>query len=84
MEIEGELSYEQSGKQITRNRKCWDRRRKDFERGLGLSEQGEKDTSDGALKVKMGVAWGIVRFDELKENVVNYFNKEKEQKKDGQ
>lgn len=47
-----------------------------------LSEQGEKDTSDGALKVKMGVAWGIVRFDELKDNVVNYFNKMKEQDKE--
>lgn len=46
-----------------------------------LKEQGEQDTSDSALKVKVGVAWGIVRFDELKENVVNYFNKEKEQKR---
>ena len=46
-----------------------------------LSEQGEKYTSDGALKVKMGVAWGIVRIDEFKDNVVNYFNKEREAKK---
>jgi len=46
-----------------------------------LKEQGEKDTSDGALKVKVGVAWGIVRFDEMKDNIVNYFNKEKEVKK---
>ncbi|TGN17075.1 LIMLP_16025 family protein [Leptospira idonii] len=46
-----------------------------------LKEQGEKDTSDSALKVKMGVAWGIVRFDELKDNVVKYFNKENENKK---
>lgn len=40
-------------------------------------EQGESDTSDQALKVKMGVAWGIVRFDEIKDNVVKYLNKEK-------
>jgi len=40
-----------------------------------LRDEGEKDTSDNALKVKVGVAWGIVRFDEIKENIVNYFNK---------
>lgn len=43
-----------------------------------LKEQGESDTSDNALKVKMGIAWGIVRFDELKDNVVKYLDKVKE------
>lgn len=43
-----------------------------------LKEQGESDTSDKALKVKMGVAWGIVRFEELKDNVVKYLDKVKE------
>ncbi|MGE8721042.1 LIMLP_16025 family protein [Leptospira terpstrae] len=43
-----------------------------------LKEQGESDTSDNALKVKMGIAWGIVRFDELKDNVVRYLDKVKE------
>ncbi|MDF3820745.1 hypothetical protein P3G55_12580 [Leptospira sp. 96542] len=45
-----------------------------------LKLQGESDTSDSALKVKMGVAWGIVRFDEIKDNVIQYLNKEKEKK----
>ncbi|MCW7491402.1 hypothetical protein ND861_01905 [Leptospira sp. 2 VSF19] len=43
-----------------------------------LKEQGESDTSDNALKVKMGVAWGIVRFDEIKDNVAKYLDKVKE------
>lgn len=43
-----------------------------------LKVQGESDTSDNALKVKMGVAWGIVRFDEIKDNVVKYLDKVKE------
>ncbi|MCT8334334.1 hypothetical protein NUH30_11695 [Leptospira sp. 85282-16] len=43
-----------------------------------LKEQGENDTSDNALKVKMGIAWGIVRIDELKDNVAKYLDKVKE------
>jgi hypothetical protein len=45
-----------------------------------LKEQGESDTSDKALKVKMGVAWGIVRFDEMKDNLIQYLNKDKKDK----
>ena len=60
-----------------------DQKRNQFESNFKkLKEEGEKDTSAGALKVKVGVAWGIVRFDEMKDNIVNYFNKEKEEKKE--
>jgi len=42
--------------------------------------EGEKDYSENALKVKIGAAWGIVRFDELKENIEGLLNKEKDKK----
>jgi hypothetical protein len=41
-------------------------------------EEGEKDFSENALKVKIGAAWGIVKFDEIKENIAGLLEKEKE------
>ncbi|MCG9873998.1 MAG: hypothetical protein O9346_09990 [Leptospiraceae bacterium] len=43
--------------------------------------EGEQDYSDNALKVKIGAAWGIVKFDEIKENIEGLLNKEKDKKK---
>ena len=40
-----------------------------------LKVDGEKDFSEGAVNVKVGVAWGIIRFEELRDNVIRYFNK---------
>lgn len=42
-----------------------------------LKEEGEKDFSEDALKVKVGAAWGIVRFDEIKDNIVSFLDKNK-------
>ena len=44
-------------------------------------KEGEKDFSDNALKVKIGAAWGIVRFDELKDNLEGLLQKDKEKDK---
>ena len=40
--------------------------------------EGEQDFSDNALKVKIGAAWGIVKFDEIKENFEGLIKKDKE------
>ena len=40
--------------------------------------EGEQDFSDNALKVKIGAAWGIVKFDEIKENLEGLLNKDKD------
>ncbi|WCL49262.1 phasin-related domain-containing protein [Leptospira sp. GIMC2001] len=42
-----------------------------------LKENGERDFSDNALKFKVGAAWGIVKFDELKDNIIQFLDKEK-------
>ncbi|MCE9500547.1 MAG: hypothetical protein K8R21_08625 [Leptospira sp.] len=36
---------------------------------------GEHNFSDTAVKLKVNVAWGLVRFEELKENIQQYFQR---------
>ncbi|MCC5814386.1 MAG: hypothetical protein JJT78_06485 [Leptospira sp.] len=45
-----------------------------------LKQEGENDYSDPALKVKVGTAWGIVKFDEIKDNIVSFLDKHKDEK----
>ncbi len=40
-----------------------------------LKTQGEKDMSDNALKLKVNLAWGLVRFEEIRDNILNHFIK---------
>lgn len=40
-----------------------------------LKAQGEKDMSDNALKLKVNLAWGLVRFEEIRDNILNHFIK---------
>lgn len=50
-----------------------------------LKEKGEKDFSEDALKIKMGAAWSIVRFEEIRDNLISFLDKlskEKEEKKE--
>lgn len=48
-------------------------------------EQGEKDWSENAAKVKVGVAWGIVKFEEIRDKVVEYLdNAQKKTNKDSE
>ncbi|ASP41199.1 hypothetical protein AMR47_02030 [Leptospira interrogans] len=35
--------------------------------------QGEKDMSDNALKLKVNLASGLVRFEEIRDNILNHF-----------
>ncbi len=40
-----------------------------------LKSQGEKDLSESALKFKVPLAWGIVKFEEIRENLLKQFLK---------
>ncbi|MGJ4787111.1 hypothetical protein CH352_16665 [Leptospira hartskeerlii] len=40
-----------------------------------LKAQGEKDLSDNALKFKVPLAWGIVKIEEIRENILKQFLK---------
>lgn len=40
-----------------------------------LKTQGEKDMSENALKLKINLAWGLVRFEEIRDNILNHFIK---------
>ncbi|EPG64943.1 hypothetical protein ACE5IS_10510 [Leptospira wolffii] len=40
-----------------------------------LKSQGEKDLSESALKFKVPLAWGIVKFEEIRENILKQFLK---------
>ncbi|NUM40755.1 MAG: hypothetical protein HUU45_03875 [Leptospiraceae bacterium] len=39
----------------------------------GFRKSGETNFSDNAVKLKVNLAWSLVRFDELKENIEKYF-----------
>ena len=41
----------------------------------GFRKSGETNFSEGAVKLKVNLAWGLVRFEELKENIQKYFSK---------
>ncbi len=52
-----------------------DSKKEEFAKAFShLREEGEKDFSDSALKIKVGAAWSIVRFEELKDRIVSFFN----------
>ncbi|TGK11414.1 hypothetical protein EHO61_10745 [Leptospira fluminis] len=38
-----------------------------------LRAQGEKDLSENALKFKVPLAWGIVKFEEIRDNLLKQF-----------
>ncbi|EMY14513.1 hypothetical protein LEP1GSC043_4503 [Leptospira weilii str. Ecochallenge] len=40
-----------------------------------LKTQGEKDMSESALKLKINLAWGLVRFEEIRDNILSHFIK---------
>ncbi|TGL63360.1 LIMLP_16025 family protein [Leptospira sarikeiensis] len=40
-----------------------------------LKAQGEKDLSENALKFKVPLAWGIVKIEEIRENILKQFLK---------
>lgn len=40
-----------------------------------LKSQGEKDLSESALKFKVPLAWGIVKLEEIRENILKQFLK---------
>ncbi|PJZ71352.1 hypothetical protein CH373_02300 [Leptospira perolatii] len=40
-----------------------------------LRAQGEKDLSENALKVKVPLAWGLVKFEEIRDNLLKQFLK---------
>ena len=71
---------------VKTSKEVWDKLMTDLQSKKGeltnsfekLKENGERDFSDNALKLKVGAAWGIVKFDELKDNIIQFLDREKE------
>jgi len=65
------------------SKEVWDKvvtdlsKKKDSFQGAfeGFRKSGETNFSENAVKLKVNLAWGLVRFEELKENIQKYFNK---------